>query len=412
MIKIAWKNIWHKPLHATLSILLFGLGIGLVTFMLLLTRQLQDNFDKNLAEIDLVLGAKGSPLQLILCSMYHIDNPTGNIKLKEVQPFLNPNHPLIAKAIPLSIGDSYEGYRIVGTTPQLLEIYSGKIREGKLFGESLEVTIGTSVANAKHLKIGDTFKSSHGLINDGLDNTHEQAFKVVGIFEPSGTVLDQLILTPLQSIWTVHDTHQHDENEPHTHEDQEHNEAHNETTDNRAITALLVKYRSKTNFQVLNLPRQINENTNLQAALPAIEMNRLYAMLGIGEKALRNLALCIMIVSALSVFIALFNGLKERKYELSLLRVMGASRAHIFWLILAEALLLAMVGGFIGMCVGHGAMQVMANYMEDAYRYAFTGICFLKEELYIILAIIGLGMIAGVTPAIMAFRTDISKNLS
>ena len=400
MLAIAWKNIWHKPLHAVLSLLLFALGVGLVSFLCLLNSQLQENFEKNLADIDLVLGAKGSPLQLILCSMYHIDSPTGNIKLKEVQAFLNPNHPLIAKAIPLSLGDSYKGYRIVGTSALFPELYKASISQGRIFNQALEVVIGASVAKAAGLKLNDEFSSSHGLINDGLDNTHEQKFKVVGIFEPTGAVIDQLITTPLESIWLVHESHQHE------------GEAHEENeTEERSITSLLLQYRSKTNFQVLNLPRNINENTNLQAAIPAMEMNRLYAMLGLGEQALRLLALVIMLVSGMSIFISLFNSLKERRYELALMRVMGASRARLFFQILAEALLLAFLGCLIGLLLSHASMAFFATYMKDAFRYAFTGWRFVREEYYLIASVFGIGILAGILPAIIAFKTDIAKTL-
>jgi putative ABC transport system permease protein len=397
MLRIVWKNIWHKPLQATLSLLLFALGVGLVSFLLLLNRQMQENFEKNLANIDLVLGAKGSPLQLILCSMYHIDSPTGNIKLKDVQPFLNPNHPLIEKAIPLSLGDSYQGYRIAGTNASFADLYQAKTREGRLFNAPLEATIGATAASATGLKLNDEFSSSHGLINDGLDNTHEQKFKVVGVFEPTGAVLDQLILTPLESIWEVHETHQHE------------GEAHEE--EELSITSLLVKYRSRTNFQVLNLPRNINENTNMQAAVPAIEMNRLYSMLGLGEQALRSLALVIMLVSGLSIFISLFNSLKERRYELALMRVMGASRFRLFAQILLEALLLSFIGCILGILLSHCSMQLFATYMQSSFRYSFTGWRFLTEEYVLVATALFIGMLAGILPAIMAFKTDISKTL-
>ncbi len=403
MLNIVWKNIWHKPLQATLSLLLFALGVGLISFLFLLNRQMQENFEKNLANIDLVLGAKGSPLQLILCSMYHIDSPTGNIKLKDVQPFLNPNHPLIEKAIPLSLGDSYVGHRIVGTNPSIFDLYATKLREGRLFNTPLEATIGAEVSLRTGLKLNDEFSSSHGLINDGLDNTHEQKMKVVGILAPMGAVIDQLILTPLESIWHLHETHHHEE------DTKEHSEEHEE--EELCITSLLIKYRSKTNFQALNFPRNINENTNLQAAVPAMEMNRLYSMLGLGEQALRSLAVVIMLVSGLSIFISLFNNLKERRYELALMRVMGATRLRLFTQILLEALLLSLIGCILGILLSHLSMQLFATYIQSSFRYTFSGWRFLTEEYILIAVALLIGVFAGILPAIMAFKTDIAKTL-
>lgn len=400
MLKLSFKNIFQKPLNAILSLLLFALGTGLISLLLLVNKQLEEKFDKNLANIDLVLGAKGSPLQLILCAMYHIDAPTGNIKLEEVKPFLNPNHPLFSAAVPLSLGDSYQGHRIVGTNTSFSALYDAKIKEGRFFEKTLEVTLGANVAAILKLKIGDTFKSNHGLVNDGLDHEHEQKFQVVGILEPTDAVIDELILTPLESIWAVHEQEHGEEDTQDAHKAEE-----------KMITSLLLKYRSKTNFQALNLPRNINENTNMQAASPAIELNRLYSMMGVGEKTLRVLAIVIILVSGISIFIALFNSLKERKYELSLLRIMGASKQKLFFLILFEAFFLSLLGCVIGLLFSHLAMKIIAGQMQNAYRYTFDANRFLPEEMYLLFAAVGIALLAGLIPAIMAYRTAIAKVL-
>ena len=127
LLNLSWKNLVNKPLSMMLSLVLFALGVGLISLLFLLNQQLQDKFEKNLAGIDLVVGAKGSPLQLILSSMYHIDTPTGNISIQEATPFLRPGHPLIERAVPLSLGDSHKGYRIVGTTTDILAFYNAEL---------------------------------------------------------------------------------------------------------------------------------------------------------------------------------------------------------------------------------------------------------------------------------------------
>ena len=177
-----------------LSLMLFALGVGMISLIFLVEKQVRDKFDKNLAGISMVLGAKGSPLQAILCNMYHVDSPNGNVLIKDVKPFMNPNHPLIEKAIPLSLGDNYSGFRIVGTTQEYPELYDVKIKEGKMWEKNFEATIGADVARIANLKIGSTVFSSHGLLNDGVGGHEHGEFKVVGILEGSGTVADQLIL--------------------------------------------------------------------------------------------------------------------------------------------------------------------------------------------------------------------------
>jgi putative ABC transport system permease protein len=450
LITLAWKNVLYKPLSMLMSLVLFALGTGLIALLLLMQRQLQENFERNLAGIDLVIGAKGSPLQLILSSMYHVDSPTGNISLKEIRPFLNPKHPLIGTAVPMSLGDSYKGYRIVGTTHAFIELYKPEIQTGRAWEQNFEVTIGDLVARSLGLKIGDEFRSTHGF-EEGVDVGHVDhlSFKVVGTFKAQGTVVDQLILTTNQSYWLVHgesDHDEHSEEEDSTHVDhsahdpesdhahdeasQEHDGDHSHETDAHVhaapasgpldlldedetldITSLLITFKAR-NFQALNMQRSINENTDMQAATPAIEINRLYSLMGTGERVLRLLAWAITIVSGLSVFISLFSSLRDRRYELALMRVMGAGRGKLFVLIILEGLLLAGIGCLAGLLLSHGAMEVLGGSMEESYRYHFTGLRFLYEEIWLVLGALGIGFVAAVIPAWQASRTDIATTLT
>lgn len=413
LIKLSWKNLAHKPLNTFLSLLLFGLGVGLIIFLFLLQTQVQDKFDKNLAGIDLVIGAKGSPLQLILCSMYHVDSPTGNISLAEAGPFMRPGHPLIERAIPLSLGDNYKGYRIVGTTHDIVDLYSAEIAEGRLWETPMEVTLGANVAAELGLKVGDTFQSAHGLVNDEtLAHADAEPFVVAGILKPGGSVADQLILTPTESIWAVHEEHGHEEEEQFHEEGEEHDHDHEaEAAPDRQITSLLLTFKAR-NYQALNLARNINENTNLQAASPAMELNRVYSRLGVGMDALQVLAYVIVAVSALSIFISLFSSLRERRYELSLMRVMGASRKKLFALIVMEGLLLAVLGFALGFLLSHGSMHLLAGFMQESYRYTFTGMTFLSTEVYVLAGALLTGFLAALLPAVQASRTDISRTLA
>ncbi len=423
LLRLSWKNLQFKPLNTTLSVVLFALGVGLISLLFLLEKQLQDNFEKNLAGIDLVVGAKGSPLQLILSSMYHIDAPTGNMTIKEARPFLNPKHPLIEQSIPLAMGDSYKGYRILGTTQEILGLYEGEIGEGEIWKRNFEVTLGAIIARDLGLKIGDQFRSSHGFDdNDDLAHEDAHAFKVVGILKPSGAVIDQLILTTPQSFWLVHDhgpetaqaEEEHEHEDGHSHEEHAHDEIPKpllEEDENKEITSVLIKFKGR-NFQALNMGRNINENTDLQAATPAIEINRIFAQMDQGERVLRILAIVIIIVSALSIFISLYSSLKERRYELALMRVMGASPAKLFTLIIIEGLLLAILGYGIGLLLSHGSMELIANFMKDSYRYSFSGAQFLIQEWYLLFGALAIGFIAALIPALQASNTPIAETLS
>lgn len=424
---LAWRNIINHPLNLLMSIILFGLGVGLISFLLQFNDQLNDKFSKNLAEVDLVVGAKGSPLQMILCNMYHIDNPTGNVSIKTASPLLRDLHPLIKTAIPLSLGDNYKSYRIVGTNHDFLKLYGAVIKEGSLWSNNFDVTVGSNVATELKLKIGDQFVSSHGFNED--DHVHDNAsFTVKGILGGTGTVVDQLILTNTASIWLVHEheseatdtTVHHDQNlhkQDSLQVDEKNDEAQNTNEGllkhpEQEITSVLIQYKSRTNFQALNFGRNINENTDMQAASPAIEMNRLYNMIGVGTDALKGLALLIALVSAFSIFISLLKSMRSRKYELALLRVMGAPRSTLFSLITIEGVFLGIIGFIVGTFLSHAFMELLAVYLKADFRYSFTGWKFLKAEWWILLVSILLGFVAALIPAIQAARTDINKILS
>ena len=413
LIKLSWKNLIADPLSSLLSLLLLALGVGLTALILLINTQLAEKFDKNQAGIDLVIGAKGSPLELILSSIYHVGSPTGNISLKEARPYLNPKHPLFKQIVPLALGDSYQNYRIVGTQTNYLDLYDIQLRNGELWSANFEVTIGATVAHALDLQVGDTFYSVHGVGTTMEHDTHP--FKVVGILEQNGSVLDQLILTNISSVWESHATHEEEEHhEEHDHEGHDHEAIPPpllEASDDKEVTSILIIYKNRTDIRVLNLVRHINGNTDMMAASPVYETARLFEMLGIGEAALRAIAIVVMIVSALSVFISLFKSLRARSYELAMMRVLGGSPRQLFLLVILEGLILAVLGYVVGILGSHIGMEILTHELEDFSRYAFTGWRFLIEELYLLGVAVGIGLVAALLPALRALRMEISRNI-
>jgi putative ABC transport system permease protein len=457
---LSWKHLIHRPANLFLNLLLLTLSTGLIVAVLLFNKMLSERLDRNLAGIDMVLGAKGSPLQLVLAGMYHVDVPTGNIPLASAAPFLREDHPLIGTAVPLSLGDSYKGYRIVGTDQRFLSLYDIAIDQGETFNQPLEILAGAQVARNLGLEIGSTFHSIHGL-DDNEDLVHDdhQPFKVVGISKPTGTVADQLLLCSTATVWMVHDhDHAHEEGEDeqthdadsevdhsgHNHEEEGHvhgpdcdhdhsghdheEEGHvhgpecNHEPDQEAsadeadltgkeITSVLVKFKVR-NHLTLNLPRTINENTDMQAASPAFELNRLYSMMGSGVALLRLLAWIILAVSGISIFISLYNSMKERRYELALMRTMGSTPGKLFKLILLEGFILALLGVVLGLIAAHSGIYFAGQFLEAEWKYTFDAFIFLKEELYVAAIILFLGVVAGLLPAWQARNIDIGETLS
>ncbi|NBW48879.1 MAG: ABC transporter permease, partial [Betaproteobacteria bacterium] len=196
----AWRYLWSRPLGAALNLLLLSLGLASITFLLLVGAQLSKAFDRDLAGIDVVVGAKGSPMQLILSGVLHIDVPPGNVPLQAVNELVK--NPLVAKIIPISLGDNFGGYRIAGTSTAYVDHYDAQLAQGALWTQPMQAVLGSAVAKRMGLQLGQTFVGSHGLGAGG--HTHgENAYTVVGILQPSGSVLDRLILTDTASVWKV-----------------------------------------------------------------------------------------------------------------------------------------------------------------------------------------------------------------
>lgn len=408
-----------RPLNTALNIVLLSLGIAVITILLLFNKQLQQKITDNARGIDLVVGAKGSPLQLILCNIFHIDFPTGNINLKEAERVAKNR--FVKTAIPLALGDSYNGFRIIGTTQAFAELYNMELSEGSGWQKDMEVIIGSGVAKALQLKPGESFASTHGLTQYGHAHD-EQKFSVKGIFKESGTVVDNLILCNVESIWKVHDMHRDEE---------EHREDDHENFDDTAtrietpsplvpsvsigdstkeITSMLIEYRSPVG--AIQMPRWVNSQSSLQAASPAFETARLFSILGIGIDILSGFAYVLIFISGLSIFIALYNSLKERKYDLAIMRSMGASRSKLLLSVLLEGAILTLIGSLVGLLTGHGALMMTGDFLEETRKAGISGLVFYQEEWIILVGSLLLGIISAVIPAVQAYRTDISKVLA
>ena len=396
LFKISWRNLIDKPLSSFLSGLLMTFGITIISLLLLLNKQLDDQFRKNIRGIDMVVGAKGSPLQLILSSIYQIDSPVGNIPLDEAERLTR--NPMIKMAIPLAMGDNYRSFRVVGTTPKYLDHFGATIAQGRLFRKDLDVVIGPRVATGTGLKIGDTFSGSHGLDAEGEQHA-DSKYTVVGILNATNTVTDQLILTPVSSVWAIHEHHEEGEG----HEEDSHEE------EPREITSMLVKFRNPMGMM---LARGINTNSKLQAALPNIEINRLFSLLGVGVDTLRGLAIAIMMISGISVFVSLYNSLKERRYEMALMLSMGATRAQLFGMLLLEGLVLALIGFVLGVLLSRVGLWLFSNTVSSEYHYDLAAFSILPEEWVLLGVAVLIGLLAAALPALGVYGMNISRTLA
>jgi putative ABC transport system permease protein len=384
-----------RPLGTALTVLLVALGMATVVAITLVTRQAEAKLARDAAGIDLVVGGKASGLQLVLAGVYHLDVPPGNIPLAALAE-LRANR-MVGQALPLALGDSFRGFRIVGTEPAFADLYGARLARGAMFADTMQAVIGAKVAADTGLDLGGRFAGSHGLAPGGPEHG-DAVYSVSGVLAPTGTVLDRLILTPVQSVWFVH------EGEPADEAEREVLEAE------RELTMILVRYASP--LAAATLPRAINASDRLQAASPAFESARLFQLVGFGIDGLKAFGAVLLAVAALSVFVALSQALADRRRELALMRLLGASPAHLAGLLLGEGLLVTALGVVLGLALGHAVVSVAGHWMAPRGEFGLTGRDFdTMEPVYAGLALL-LGALAAAIPAWRAARTPLAGALA
>lgn len=377
-----------KPLATALNLLLLALGIATITVLMLATQQVEERMDSDARGIDMVAGAKGSPMQLVLSAVFHLDAPIGNIPLDDAMALAR--HRMVKRAIPLALGDSYKGFRIVGTNHDYPAHYGARLVEGSLWAKPMEAVLGAEAARATGLRVGAKFAGAHGL-GAGGEEHEEEPYQVVGVLAPTGTVVDRVVLTSVESVWEVHE-HGRPAGGP------------------RELTALLIQYASP--LAAATLPRAVNAGPTLQAASPAYESARLFRMLGVGVEVLRAFGYVLVLAAGLSVFIALTNALQERRYDLAVMRMLGASRAKLMGLLLVEALALSAVGALLGLALGHVLMELLGAALRAAQQVPVTGWTWALGELWLIVLALGVGVLAALLPAWRASRAEVAPVLA
>ena len=435
------KSRW---LNSLLSILLTAFGVTISLLIIQFGNHFQDRLKSDGKGIDIVVGAKGSPLQLILSSVYHVDVPTGNISYDSIKKI--SKNPQVKSAIPLALGDNWRGHRIVGTTIEYLKHYDTDLLRGKLWSKDFEVVIGSLV----NLNINDEIIGSHGLFDEGGEHS-DHKYKVTGILEPSGTVLDRLIITSVNSVLDIHgqehindhdgrkkyhdhendfkqsDTdHNHDKKKHHDHHhendlvqsepEHDHEQLKNKNQKFEAnkskspeITALLITTNSP--IANVNLPRLINKESSLQAANPALEITRLTSMLGMGTKSFSFLSFVLIIIAILSIFSGLASNLENRMGDLAILRAIGYSKYRIFKIITLEGLISILFGVLMGLVFGILIFSIFTQIFNPL-KISLASFKFSREILLVFIFVFVAGLLASIFPAYKASKISIANQLS
>lgn len=437
LLKLAIAQLRAKPFNTFLSIIMFTIGMSIIGILMHFENSAQKRIEQDIAGIDLVVGAKGSPLQLILSSVFHADYPTGNISISDAEKI--EKHPLVKNTIPIALGDNFKGYRIIGTNKDYANTYNAHLGEGKWNKQVMEVVIGSKVASQTGLKPGDKFTGVHGFMEHG--HAHDQhPYLVTGILNENNSVIDRLILTQVESVWDVHNHNKHCE---HDHADgHEHCDhcSHNHSTptienvlekvaDNEELSAeemhlyndhkgQLSEHKHDTDEQITSLlvffnnpmatttlPGIINQNTVMQAASPAIELNRLMTLLGVGFTTLRILAWLIIAFSAINLLVHMLNRLNLELFELALLRSLGVSRFKSLLLLLVQGALLASIGWIFSIITTRVMLVIISAFNTDMGISLSNSI--LTSEIYLLFYAIAIGCLSALIPAVKAYNTNI-----
>jgi len=401
LLRMAWRNLLARPLQHGLTALAVALGVTLALSVMLLAGAFRDGITRAAEPFDMIVGAKGSPNQLVLNTIFLQDVPIGNISW-DLYRRLEAD-PRVAAAVPLGLGDNYRGYRLVGASAGLFELRSRPgaqpylmVGQGRIFREDFEAVIGAAAARKLDLKVGDTFTTAHGLAGEGLEEEEHQdrPYRVVGILQPARGPYDQGIFTTLESLWAVHGIEEHG--------------ADSEEHPEKGVTAVLVKPSSWVGL--MQLYREINAGIEAQGAFPGQVLAGLFDLLGQTRQVLEVISAVAMAMAAATVAVSLYWAGVARRRETAILRALGAGRRSVLILTMLEAFLVTGTGTVAGFLLGHGVSLGIGLWLRE--QYALSSLPgFYPGEFFILAAVMVLGLLSSLMPAVAAYRSEVAPHL-
>jgi len=434
---IAWNYLWNRKLTTFLTIVSVALGVGLITSVLLLSYEVERRFVQEGQAFDIAVGAKGSTQQLVLSTVYFIGIPAGIMPANYYDSL--KKEPGVEAAFPITMGDSYRGYRIVGTVREMLEFDwrdrvtdqrrgTFDLADGAYFAKPLEAVLGNTAAVEAGLKVGDQFASTHGMFTfEGLEEEHEASpFTVVGILKPSGTPNDRAIFVDYRSIYEVHeqeygtpslfgsdvrpgaapDAEAEAEAAPHDAQEGEHFDPRERLT---AVLLVLNSPGERFEFR-----ERISEHyPNAVAAIPIIEIQNLYnQLLGTARQVMLYIGFLVIVISSISILIGLYLSIIQRKRDLAIMRALGASSGEVFGAVLIEAFWVTLLGIVSGYAAGLALTWGVGAYLVQKIGFSVSVFKPSPDMISAYSAILIMGMIAGILPAWQAYRTDVARDLA
>ena len=411
---LAAKSLWNRRLTSALVVLSIALSVALLLGVERLHTQTRTSFANTLSGTDLIVGARGSPINLLLYSVFRMGDPTNNVRWSSYQAIAAD--PLVAWTVPLSLGDSHRGFRVLGTTPAYFQHYRYgrsqplRLAEGRPFAEVFDAVLGAEVADRLGYRLGQSVIIAHGAAEVSFALHDDKPFQVVGILARTGTPVDATVHIRLDGMEAIHADWRGGAPMPGMRLSAEQVSQLDLTP--KTITAVLVGLQSRTT--VFRVQRQINEfpAEPLLAILPGLTLQQLWTVLALAENALLVISGLAVLVSFTVMLTALLTGLNERRREMAILRAVGAGPGHIFALMLGESLTLALSGALLGVLLLQAGLLLAGPLLEARLGLVIAGWPPSPHELILLAAVIGGGLLAGLIPAWRAYRYSLADGMT
>jgi len=414
IVSLAWHSLMNRRFTAMLTLISVALSVALLVGVERLRNETRSSFANTISGTDLIAGARSSPAQLLLYSVFRIGDATNNMSWRSYQDLRS--HPKVAWSVPMSLGDSHRGFRVLGTTGGYFEHYRHarqktlQLAQGRVFDDIYDAVLGAEVARKLGYRLGDQITLAHGAADVAFARHGDKPFRVAGILEPTGTPVDHTVHVGLEGIEAIHIGWQSGAPLPGTGASAE--QTRNMDLTPKTITAVLLGLKSKVaTFQV---QRFINEYRQepLSAILPGVALNQLWDLIGIAENALLLVSVFVVIVGMFGMLTALMTGLNERRREMAILRSVGARPIHVFALIMGEAGFLTLLGVTLGVAALHVILLVARPVMQSQFGISLALGTPSLTEAGLLASVILAGFLVGAIPSYRAYKLSLIDGLS
>ncbi|MDG4596411.1 MAG: ABC transporter permease [Candidatus Contendobacter sp.] len=414
ILTLAGKSLWNRRLTSALVVFAIALSVILLLGVERLRTQARASFANTLSGADLIVGARGGPINLLLYSVFRIGDPTNNVNWTSYRTLAA--HPQVAWTVPLSLGDSHRGFRVLGTSRAYFEHYRHgrnqplRLAEGREFEGVFDAVLGAAVADRLGYRLDESIVIAHGAGEVSFALHDDKPFRVVGILARTGTPVDQTVHVSLEGIEAIHADWRGGAPVPGLRLSAEQVRQLDLTP--KTITAFLVGLKSKT--AIFRMQREINEFAAepLLAILPGLTLQQLWDLMGLAENALLIVSGLVVLVGLTVMLAALLTGLNERRREMAILRAVGARPGQIFALVLGESLALALAGAALGVLLLQGALLLAGPMLQARLGLAIAGWPPSSHELILLAAVLGCGFLAGLFPAWRAYRYSVADGMT